>query len=254
MGNETSSSVEEKKESTNDDATTTTPSTPSTTFGSNQSNNMVSPKTSSSRRIIKAVKPDASTLTPVQLLETDNNNDNDIDDNVGNANKKHSLPLPIAESPSVARELELEKMEQQKQGRLEEMKSSQRAKRDKRLDERRKKHGTQHQNFLSAGNGNDETTSSGVQANPFSRFLSAFSVQPAHPEHKRPYPQGSSESFDGMEPTVKKPRSEKDNGDNVDGLASSKFSWTGNNHLAMAGSVVAVVAVAVGFWLRAAKR
>eukprot|EP00527_Entomoneis_sp_CCMP2396_P007196 CAMPEP_0198146130 /NCGR_PEP_ID=MMETSP1443-20131203/27593_1 /TAXON_ID=186043 /ORGANISM="Entomoneis sp., Strain CCMP2396" /LENGTH=240 /DNA_ID=CAMNT_0043809977 /DNA_START=152 /DNA_END=874 /DNA_ORIENTATION=- len=159
--------------------------------------------TTSNRRIIKAVKPTPNPLEiPTPGGDEKKNGDDDVDDSLDNS--IGNMTKTIAESPSVARELELENLEQQKQGRLEEMKNSQRAKREKRLEERRKKDGV--------GGGDDDggavaEKSNTAQPNPFSRFLSVFSVEPKHPEHKRAY---EISADDDPEPPGKIPRADDD--------------------------------------------
>lgn len=70
-------------------------------------------------------------------------------------------------------ELLQESLAQDKQQRLQKLQSEQKSKRNKAIEDRRK---------LPDG----ERRKNSAKANPFSRFLSAFSVEPAFPSHKRP--------------------------------------------------------------------
>lgn len=134
------------------------------------------------RRIVKAKKA-AATHTV---------GDEDIDDGIGAADeeddescsiprylspdKPHSVvPKPLAMNPSIARELEQEQYEESRQERIHFTELRQRHKREQHLQKRR----------TAADQQNSDAKKPTPQPNPFSRFLSVFSVQPAHPEHKR---------------------------------------------------------------------
>ena len=195
-----------------------------------------------SRRIVKAVKPAPSEekKNSEDTYDSSHNNSNDDDDfDDKKSTKKHrDPPLIIAESPSVARELEFEKLEQQKQNRLQNFTDSQRMKREKRLEERRK-------------NPQQKTN----QPNPFSQFLSAFSVNPKHPEHKRAYEMSEN---DDPEPPGKIPRSESDvdirDGVKGDDQGQSSFVTVGglSSQALLSATVAVVVAIAAGIVWRVA--
>lgn len=173
----------------------------------------------SKRRIVKATKPSASDLN-VSVEQTPSPvNDDDI------PLSSDSLKYPTMESPSVKKQYE-EENQQRLKDRLRQDASSRQAK--KRLETKRR---------LKNGESSSTTT-----ANPFSRFLSAFSVEPQFPEHKR-------KSDLDMGPEEKRLRSASDDEADVnatdDDGKNGKFGLTGTLLL----SAAAVAGVAVWFAL-----
>ena len=98
------------------------------------------------RRIVKAAIPSPSSADNLTVSPDSMENRTEDDD--------ESKP---AEDPG-------------RQERIQSMEKRHRAKREKMLQEKRN---------------NPRSTAPKVEPNPFSRFLSVFSVEPAHPEHKR---------------------------------------------------------------------
>ena len=193
------------------------------------------------RRIVKAVKPTPSPGGPeISPEEKDNLRDEEDDNEDSKQRNRRShlrdAPIPPHESPSIAREVELEKLKEQKQERLETMQTNQRLRREKRLDDRRKRNPQDG----GGGDAKNSETSSQVQVNPFSKFLSVFSVEPKYPEHKRSYEVSED---DEPEPSVKKARASLENNDS-----------TGRQSLLLTGAVTAaVLAIGVGIFLRASR-
>ncbi|ACI65695.1 predicted protein [Phaeodactylum tricornutum CCAP 1055/1] len=147
------------------------------------------PRSSSvTRRIVKASKP----VADINVEFTNINEEIDEKDQLQEPKNRRSqhIPNPIAESSSVARELEHEKLEHIKQETIRTATTRQRAKREKVMHDRRK-------------NPTKDNKSS-VKANPFSRFLTVFSVEPQHPEHKRGF--SKCENDDIHEPFEKRLR------------------------------------------------
>jgi hypothetical protein len=180
---------------------------------------------SNARRIIKATHPKADAASLVV----------DVSDGAEEKEDSHrrhqSISHPIAESPSVAREIEQEKAEHLKKERMQTAAERQRSKRDKEMQERRnnpKKHPEQE-----------------AKANPMSRFLSVFSVD-THPEHKRAFETSPEDKEDLNEPSGKRLRaSETSGGDDPDKKSIAKFSASYSATVA-----VAIAAVVVGVVLR----
>lgn len=117
------------------------------------------------------------------------------------ASLHHQHHAAAAGSKSLETDEELlnESLQQDRQQRLIKLQNDQRAKRNKAVESRRKQ------------KSEDEGTSKPVpQANPFSQFLSAFSVQPKFPSHKRAY-EPSAVDYEDEEPvpTNRPPRGTK---------------------------------------------
>ena len=122
------------------------------------------------RRIVKATKPSqdsknhqllrASTVAPTQPSK-------DVDDKDPLTSRFTSSTI---ESPSVKQEFEQDKIDQRRHQRLQEANARHAKKRLETWERHR-----------SGSSGNSKA----ALANPFSRFLRAFSVEPEHPEHKR---------------------------------------------------------------------
>ncbi|KAL7581078.1 hypothetical protein ACA910_005881 [Epithemia clementina (nom. ined.)] len=217
--------------------------------GFRDSSNSITVSPGATRRIVKAVKP----LPSPGLVVPDDDNvvkgkkGKADDDENGDGDHKRNRPLPVHETPAVTRELELEKLKEQKQERLETMQEYQRARREKRLEERR------HRN--PGGNPNEgsaEEAVAAVKPNPFSKFLSVFSVESKYPEHKRSYEVSED---DEPEPEIKKPRAAEEEQDGEKGRNSSK-SEKSNSFLRsgiFAATAAAAVAIAAGALLRASR-
>jgi predicted metal-dependent peptidase len=115
---------------------------------------------SNARRIIKATHPKADAVSLVVDVSdaAEEKEDETEEDSSGNSHRRHQvISHPIAESPSVAREIEQEKAEHLKKERMQTAAERQRSKRDKEMQERRnnpKKHPEQE-----------------TKANPMSRFF-----------------------------------------------------------------------------------
>jgi hypothetical protein len=188
---------------------------------------------SNARRIIKATHPKAdSESLVVDVSDGSEEKEDELEeDSSGNSHRRNQvISHPIAESPSVAREIEQEKAEHLKKERMQTAAERQRAKRDKEMQERRnnpKKHPEQE-----------------TKANPMSRFLSVFSVN-SHPEHKRAFETSPEDKEDLNEPSGKRLRaSETSGGDDPDKKSITKFSAS---YSAVAFAIAAVV---VGVVLR----
>jgi hypothetical protein len=173
---------------------------------------------SATRRIVKASKPHPSSDTDGSLTIL-----TDTDDNVTSG--KHGVTKVIAESPAVARELEQEHTDELRKERLLDMAERLRTKREELLQQRRTNPKPIDDKAL-------------LQPNPFSRFLSVFSVEPAHPEHKRVFEGGIEDNLN--EPVKKRPRP-----------TDLDETWSSPLTLAVA---VAVAAVAVAVFLRLGRK
>jgi hypothetical protein len=186
------------------------------------------------RRIIKATHPvaDAASLVVDVSDGAEEKEDEVEEDSSGNSHRRNqAISHPIGESPSVAREIEQEKAEHLKKERMQTAAERQRAKRDKEVQERRnnpRKHPEQE-----------------TKANPMSRFLSVFSVEPAHPQHKRAFETSPEDKEDLNEPSGKRPRPSETSGvDDTDKKGTAKFS------AAYSAVAVAIAAVVVGVVLK----
>lgn len=126
------------------------------------------------RRIIKAASPkveDPAVTNGVMQSSKNNKNKDDDDDDVleGSSRGKHKKqhdPNPIIVED--AREI----VDNWRDERLKASQNRGKALREKDLAERRKM---------------NSNKTADASANPFSKFLSAFSVQPKYPEHKRSF-------------------------------------------------------------------
>lgn len=134
------------------------------------------------RRIIKATQP--------KPLEGGGDEKKDVDDDDDDDNNKHhhhnDKNFGVLESPSIAREIQQEESEKRKLERFGKTAERRKTLQEKKLEERRKQM-TQKQLGSSDSNGSATTTNTEASpaANPMSRFLSVFSVEPKYPEHKR---------------------------------------------------------------------
>jgi hypothetical protein len=171
------------------------------------------------RRVVKAAKPSPSTERETSALNPDA-----VDDT---ANLSPNKKL-VDKLDNLSDEDDFDHVESL-QTRTESMKERQRLRREQALKERRT-------------NPKPKTPKESPQPNPFSRFMRVFSVEPAHPEHKRSY-QGENV---GEEPVVKKPRSidAESDSDDDDSPSSSAFSPL------TLGAAAAFIAVAVMAFMR----
>jgi hypothetical protein len=142
-----------------------------------------------------------------------------------------TLPPAVQSSPSVYKEIQQESLEQHRQQRIAETVHHSKDKRTKLQQQKRR----------------EQPETNKTQANPFSRFLSAFSVESKFPDHKRSYETTPSEVSD--EPLEKRFKEEED--DDSEQAKSSPSSGSGGdssasslNNLSLflvAGAVIAVV-------------
>jgi hypothetical protein len=192
-----------------------------------------------SRRIIKPTHPKLDVHTSDAELPKDND-ENEKDEN--HNGRPQVIPHHIAESPSVARELEQEKAEQGKKERRQTVTERQRTKREKELQERRN----------NPRKSQTETASTAVTMNPMSRFLSVFSVEAKHPEHKRAFETSPSDIDDFQEPEKKRRATENDDGDDYDELSSAKKNTLVplTINATLVAAAVAAAAILVGLALR----
>lgn len=187
------------------------------------------------RRIIKAAKvKDGDNHNNNNINDHDNGNDDDDDDdnnkNVlvhkkkkSNTNSSSSsssttrtehIPLPIAESPSVAREQVQETYEHFKEDRRHTMAERQKATREHKRKERR----------TSSSSSSAPAAVPAVSANPMSRFLSIFSVEPLYPWHKRSYEKATDDLMD--EPSEKRLRPSAAEAATVEGDGATTMTTT----------------------------
>jgi len=135
--------------------------------------NQSSSNNAEGRRILKV-----STKYPTKVVESvspanaGSTNTSALDDDKGDFLHHHALPKTVQSDE----ELLEESLVKDKQSRLTKLQQEQKAKRNKAVDDRRKGGSTEHHHHHSTST-----------ANPFSRFLSVFSVEPQFPSHKRPY-------------------------------------------------------------------
>jgi len=100
----------------------------------------------------------------------------------------HHDVVPLTQQTDA--ELLQESLTKDKQERLQKLQSDQKIRRNKAVEERRK----------------SPPPPSDVQPNPFSRFLSVFSVEPQFPNHKRRYEPSDWEAGDVPEDEPKRPK------------------------------------------------
>mmetsp|Transcript_19366 Transcript_19366/g.46801 ORF Transcript_19366/g.46801 Transcript_19366/m.46801 type:complete len:361 (-) Transcript_19366:646-1728(-) len=142
--------------------------------------------TAGGRRIVKAALKSPTTTTAATAASTgfQSIQDNDADDQ---QHQQHGHHLPPVMSPSASSEMLGESLDKSKTKMLDSTRKHQKTSRDKAIEEKRRK------NKTGGGGAGGGDVKSKPQANPFSRFLSAFSVDAARPDHKRPYEIGSSD-------------------------------------------------------------
>jgi len=174
------------------------------------------PTTGGGRRIVKAtpkVALTATTTTPAATpVTTTGTTGRGLE--TEKEERLHGLPK-TAQSDQ---ELLEESLDKDKQTRLTKLQHDQKNKRNKAVDERRR-----------GGDGSGSSSSTGpsprrgsgivAMANPFSRFLSVFSVEPKFPSHKRRYEPSHSELQDpvgDLEPKRAKMDPDADDDDDSD--------------------------------------
>jgi len=188
---------------------------------------------STSRRIVKAAHPKPIVDTALIESQPNKQQDDEKDNDKPLDGSWRPIPASVAEnSPSIARELDQEMAKKVKQERMQTAAERQRLKREKEKEERRK---------------NQPHRQSNVKPNPMSRFLSAFSVQPQHPEHKRCF-EKPAEKEEYPEPLEKRLRSSDSSapGEGESTSTSDNTIWTRTT----VASAVAVTAIAVAVVLR----
>lgn len=188
------------------------------------------------RRIVKASTPKTSSSTataspPAPPVDPKNAQDA--------AEERNRIPHRLLDTPSVQRELELEKLALIKRERLQSAQDRQRTKREQALQERR--------------HCRTQPPAPPTSYNPMSRFLSVFSIA-AHPEHKRHYMDEDQEG-----PLGKKIRSSDSQDDLVldevnadERVPNDSWSWyTHPTTLTVAVAASAVVVAWALRWVRA---
>jgi hypothetical protein len=185
---------------------------------------------STSRRIIKATHPKADGADGSDGAEEKQDEPEEDEDSASSHRRHQVISHAITESPYVAREIEQDKAELLKKERMQTAAERQRAKREKEMQERRNNPGKHPEQE--------------VKANPMSRFLSVFSVEPKHPEHKRAFETSPEDKEDLKEPSGKRLRPSETSGDDPDKDKES------NTKFSVPALAVAIVAVIVGVVLR----
>jgi hypothetical protein len=191
---------------------------------------------SAPRRIVKATLPKpASADEAERAVAAAAASHDDEDDDEEDENKHHNNyhPDPYLrgaglDSPLV-REAVHETVQHVKQEQIRSSAGLRKIKTDLAMNERRhnQKHAAVPNGTKSAAAATSTAASASAKANPFSRFLSVFSVEPAHPEHKRGLSQAGGPEHDDDRgsppanggggagagphpPVVKKPRKDDD--------------------------------------------
>lgn len=139
------------------------------------------------RRIVKATPPPSGDVAAAAVAATPAGDDDDGEgrgsstlSSPGAAHKKQHLPAVF--SPKADSDLLEESIEHSRNRRMEKLSREQKSKRDKAIDDKRRKVKP------------PATADPTPQPNPFSKFLSAFSVKASHP--KRAYELGESDRDD----------------------------------------------------------
>jgi hypothetical protein len=198
-----------------------------------QKEDAVAPDAASSptpaRRIVKAsppVKLDISAPTLSIRSSTGSKPLKNTNDEEQEDTHVPTLP-PVQSSPSVYKEIQQESLEQHRQQRIAETVHHSKDKRTKLQQQKRR----------------EQSETNKTQANPFSRFLSAFSVESKFPSHKRSYETTPSEVSD--EPSEKRFKEEEDSEQAKSSPSSGDgdlaSSWSNLSLLLVTGAVVAVV-------------
>jgi hypothetical protein len=214
---------------------------------------------SAPRRIVKASLPKPASADEaeraVAAAAAASHDDDDDDDNEDDENKHHHNyhPDPYLrgaglDSPLV-REAANETVQHVKQEQIRTSAGLRKIKTDLAMNERRHKTASSAAPNGTKSAAATSTASASAKANPFSRFLSVFSVEPAHPEHKRGLsqaggPEHDDDRDDGMPhhangsgggagagphpPIVKKPRKDDAANNTITNNKSSDAVFVGN--------------------------
>mmetsp|Transcript_6859 Transcript_6859/g.10567 ORF Transcript_6859/g.10567 Transcript_6859/m.10567 type:complete len:284 (+) Transcript_6859:278-1129(+) len=192
------------------------------------------------RRIVKATHPEggatAAATTPSpeqqqkqhQQQQPKDDNDNDTDHHHHHDNAGASIGISTDE------ELLQDSIEQHRTERMRQLARKQKTDRQHVTEERRKQ----------------TAPIPRAQANPFSRFLSAFSVEPEFPNHKRKEYEDNNEEDDDLDLPPKKKRHNDDEDDDDDehggsGSKKSYFDLVASTEWKWIATATAVAAVAV---------
>jgi hypothetical protein len=143
------------------------------------------------RRIVRASQPRHDAAASQASIQTKEKDDTAPHAEKDAPERRHSNSYPRNkdESARVIREMHQDNAHHVRHERQERAKDQLALKREKKIIERRH---------------NPEPTGEGIQANPFARFMSAFSVLPKHPEHKRTSRSKSLNTDDLLEPPTEK--------------------------------------------------
>lgn len=197
------------------------------------------------RRIVKAAPPpkvehnDGTEEVAMTWMNQKKNNDVHYDDEE-EGDLKHGRKHRHDSNPIVEDEQEI--VEGWREERMKATQNRSKALREKELAERRK-------------NGTSKTAD--ASANPFSRFLSVFSVEPKHPEHKRSF-EGSPDVDEDIKGPSEKRLKASEGGNDADSKGSLGSGSSSNNTNKPWGSLVssklfwvstAAAALAVGIAL-----
>lgn len=157
------------------------PTTTNTTTGSSSRSSSEASTSKMGRRVVKASPPPprepTTTTRPTTTTSTTSSNKKKKDEEEDHHD--HALPK-TAQSDD---ELLQESLDKEKERRLLRLQRVQKSKRQTHVMARRRE--------VDGGASANKAT-----ANPFSRFLSVFSVEPSFPSHKRPYEPSPSELLD----------------------------------------------------------
>lgn len=201
---------------------------------------MTSVLSSPSRRVVKAKQPPslANTSTNVDGTAVSQLQKSSIvvtttDDASEEENRRVTSSYPLA-SPSVERELEMERTEKWRQQRLDALLEKQKQERGDKVDELRRSTAA---TVIHPPN----VTLSNSQVPP------EFSVEPQFPEHKRSGDGGDDEPL-----VVKRRKASVDEGDD-DGDATAKNNAARTKFLIMTAALAAAMAIGVAFFRRSAR-
>jgi hypothetical protein len=185
-------------------------------------------KAKPARRIVKASTPQHTFESSQARVPNDDKDDSET---------KERVPLQphysLTDSP-IRRERVKEDADSTRMKRIESAKDHQAAKREKILQERRL---------------NPKPPSDTPKANPFSRFISAFSVAPKHPEHKRAWQIMPSDKEDLLQPEEKRLRASDDNDESIK-ESESAHDPTLRKRPVLLTTIAVVVLAALVAWSR----
>jgi hypothetical protein len=183
------------------------------------------------RRIVKAAPPKESSK---DYLAVDLSSDKvESEESSKQGLRGSSL---FADSP-VEREIQFETAELLRKERFLTATERQQTKRQEKIKEKR----------LVGPTATTSDANETPKANPFSRFLSVFSIS-VHPEHKRPYQMSDSDSTEPLEKRLRPSESANDSARNDD--LSDDTPTTPLNSLLLSVVTVAIIATLVVFGLR----